>query len=1074
MKLLSSFYKRFLMLLFALFLGLGTVFAYDFASQCSTGQWLYYNIIDATNHYVELTYPSPDSYFPYGANPHPDPSGEITLPEGVTYNGINYTVTAIGMRALYGCDGLTGSLVIPNTVTSIGEKAFWNCTGFDGSLTISDGVTEIGANAFDHCSGLTGSLTIPNSVTTIGNSAFDGCSGLTGSLTIPNSVTSIGEGAFNYCTGFTGSLTIPNSVTTISKYAFYNCSGLTGSLTIPNSVTTIGDYAFGYCSGFTGSLTIPNSVTTIGDYAFSECSGFTGSLTIGNAVTTIGRRAFYYCSGFTGSLTIGNSVTSIGAAAFYLCSKLTSMTMLPVTPPTLGSSVFEGVPATMPVYVPCGSVSSYLTVLWDLFTNIQSIPFMITVQAWPPEGGAVTGGGASPCGETCTVTATPNEGYQFLCWNSNGTVLSCNSTYSFTVTEDTDITAVFMDEHEGVGNVIGGGETANAYLPSNSYYNHTLSEQIYTVEEIGGSCPIYSISFFNAGIAMTRDYDIYMGHTDKTGFTSNTDWVGVSASDKVFSGSVTMPQGQWTTITLDTPFAYNGNDNLLLVVDDNTGNYIEGMSCRVFETEGYQSLHVFSDEIDYDPTGPMDYDGTRLTWKNQIVLNGDDDFCGLRFELRDSFGDGWNGNYLVVDLGNGLTFQLTVPDGNSEATYTLPVYDGSHVVLSWIEGNWPDECAFVMSSMFSGMPIYAANNLDESYTYEFDLTDCGEGMAWLYLGDYTEETTSHLLPSPSYYSYSLSEQIYTADEMGSAGVINGIAFFNFGEEKTRTYDIYLKHTDKTSFDSTTDWVNVTADDKVFSGSVTFYPNRFTNIIFDVSFEYNGSSNLLLVVDDNTGDWSNGSMSCLVYETEGNQAIQTNDDDTNYDPSSYAGYGSLSAMKNQVMLGITRTNRTQTFSLAAGWNWVSFNVEITLDDVKAAVRAANPGATPVIKSKGNGQTSFNGAIWVGALKTLDLSQMYEIKVANACTVTLEGIPVNPADHPATIKNGVNWIAYPLDETMSVATAFAGFPATGDNVKSKDGGQATWNGVMWLGALKNLTPGVGYLYISKASGDKTLTF
>ena len=166
--------------------------------------------------------------------------------------------------------------------------------------------------------------------------------------------------------------------------------------------------------------------------------------------------------------------------------------------------------------------------------------------------------------------------------------------------------------------------------------------------------------------------------------------------------------------------------------------------------------------------------------------------------------------------------------------------------------------------------------------------------------------------------------------------------------------------------------------------------------------------------------------------------------------------------------------TQTLELSSGWNWVSFNVEITMDDLKAAIVAANPGAAPVIKSKGSGQTSYNGAVWVGALRTLDLSQMYEIKVANACTVNLEGTRLNPADHPATIKNGANWIAYPLDEEMSVANAFAGFPVTGDNVKSKDGGQATWNGVMWLGALKNLVPGAGYIYNSKATGDKTLTF
>ena len=166
--------------------------------------------------------------------------------------------------------------------------------------------------------------------------------------------------------------------------------------------------------------------------------------------------------------------------------------------------------------------------------------------------------------------------------------------------------------------------------------------------------------------------------------------------------------------------------------------------------------------------------------------------------------------------------------------------------------------------------------------------------------------------------------------------------------------------------------------------------------------------------------------------------------------------------------------TQTIELAAGWNWVSLNVEITMNDLKAAIVAANPGVSPVIKSKASGQTSFNGAVWVGALKTLDLSQMYEIKVANACTVNLEGARTNPADHPATIKNGVNWIAYPLNEEMTVSAAFEGFPATGDNVKSKDGGQATWNGVMWLGALKNLVPGTGYIYNSKATENKTFVF
>ena len=145
-------------------------------------------------------------------------SGDIVIPESITYNNSKYSVTSIGNNAFWGCSGLT-SVTIPNSVTSIGEYTF------------------------DDCSSLT-SVTIPNSVTSIGEGVFYNCSGLT-SVTIPNSVTSIGDEAFLDCIGLT-SVTIPNSVTSIGAYAFKDCTGLT-SVTIPNSVTSIGDLAFANC-----------------------------------------------------------------------------------------------------------------------------------------------------------------------------------------------------------------------------------------------------------------------------------------------------------------------------------------------------------------------------------------------------------------------------------------------------------------------------------------------------------------------------------------------------------------------------------------------------------------------------------------------------------------------------------------------------------------------------------------------------------------------------------------------------------------------------------------------------------
>ena len=266
-------------------------------------------------------------------------SGDITIPEKVTYNATEYSVTSIGEWAFYECSSLT-SISIPNSVTSIGYAAFLDCSSLT-SISIPNSVTSIGEGAFAGCSALT-SISIPNSVTSIGSQAFHSCSSLT-SITIPNSVTSIGEYAFSYCSALTSitignsvtsigsytfrgctsltSITIGNSVTSIGSQAFHSCTSLT-SITIPNSVTSIGEGAFSYCSALT-SITIPNSVTSIDGATFRGCSSLT-SITIPNSVTSIGDLAFYECSSLT-SISIPNSVTSIGYLAFYKCSSLTSI-----------------------------------------------------------------------------------------------------------------------------------------------------------------------------------------------------------------------------------------------------------------------------------------------------------------------------------------------------------------------------------------------------------------------------------------------------------------------------------------------------------------------------------------------------------------------------------------------------------------------------------------------------------------------------------------------------------------------------------------------------------------------------
>ena len=218
-------------------------------------------------------------------------SDNITIPEKVTYNSTEYSVTSIGDYAFNGCSALT-SITIPNSVTSIGDVAF------------------------NYCSSLT-SITIPNSVTSIGESAFRYCSSLT-SITIGNSVTSIGDDAFEYCTSLT-SISIPNSVTSIGESAFEDCSSLTSIEVDANNQNYASIDGVLYNKDVTTLICCPEGKT---------------SITIPNSVTSIGEKAFSGCSSLT-SITIPNSVTSIGDHAFYNCSSLTSITIEATTPPTL-------------------------------------------------------------------------------------------------------------------------------------------------------------------------------------------------------------------------------------------------------------------------------------------------------------------------------------------------------------------------------------------------------------------------------------------------------------------------------------------------------------------------------------------------------------------------------------------------------------------------------------------------------------------------------------------------------------------------------------------------------------------
>ena len=209
---------------------------------------IYYNITSQADKTVAVTYRGNDDYS--YSNEY---SGDVKIPESVTYNGETYSVTSIGNYAFCDCSSLT-SVEIPNSVTSIGDYAFYGCSKLrtvinNSNLGITKGSTGYGHVAFYAYRVLSGE--------NVNGFYFDEINGE------------------NVLTGYLSdelNLTLPESyngqVYKIGDYAFYGCSSLT-SISIPNSVTSIGSSAFSGCSNLT-NIVLGSSVNSIASNAFVD------------------------------------------------------------------------------------------------------------------------------------------------------------------------------------------------------------------------------------------------------------------------------------------------------------------------------------------------------------------------------------------------------------------------------------------------------------------------------------------------------------------------------------------------------------------------------------------------------------------------------------------------------------------------------------------------------------------------------------------------------------------------------------------------------------------------------------
>lgn len=297
--------------------------------------------------------------------------------DGVLYNK--------AITRLIQCPGAKVNVNIPNTVSVIGESAFHNCN-YLTSVTIPASVTFIGEEVFAYCNSLLEFIVDSDNTN---YSAFDGilynknqtvliqCPRGKITVVIPASVLTVGRRAFWSCSSLLN-ISIPNSVKTIETLAFFKCDGLT-HVNIPASVTTISERAFASCRGLLAfNVASDNAIYSshngiLFDKNFNTLIQFPGGLTTFETeknITTIANWSFWLSTNLT-SIKIPNSVNNIGNYAFSDCYELVSITCYAGNPPVMGTGVFNLVPKTIPLNVPCSESGAYRTAnQWGEFNNI--------------------------------------------------------------------------------------------------------------------------------------------------------------------------------------------------------------------------------------------------------------------------------------------------------------------------------------------------------------------------------------------------------------------------------------------------------------------------------------------------------------------------------------------------------------------------------------------------------------------------------------------------------------------------------------------------------------------------------
>lgn len=311
-------------------------------------------------------------------------------------------------------------------------------------------------------------------------------------------------------------------------------------------------------------------------------------------------------------------------------------------------------------------------------------------------------------------------------------------------------------------------------------------------------------------------------------------WTGGSFSNNVFNpGTLVVDQpitsslsiSQLNTIDLVQPIAISSNEELWL-----------GIKCNSIIAN---ALGVSNNSL-VDGKGNLLFANNSWTTSLQENLNNNGNWVIIgTFEAQSSPLVGFNIYRDNVVLNNTPYTSTTYLDSISEGTY--------HYEVSALYADGCESERAVVSVTMQNLPCSGCT----------DTAIVGLGTL-----------EGYQLPINTYYEYSYTQQIYTAAEIGNRGnLIECIAFqYVNSMSQAKPIKVYMGNTQLTSFAQLTDMISVNDMALVFDGTITFAPSidGWVNIPLQTPFVWDGSSNVVVAVVNNSGNYPSGEMPTFKY------------------------------------------------------------------------------------------------------------------------------------------------------------------------------------------------------------------